>query len=341
MNRKILKTIIRTGHAAIALLALAAAASANDGVAEFKTGTLVFLHTEEVEMSEEDLFISMDEVRVDYVFTNKTDKDVETIVAFPMPDLQGSYGVPLNDAEADNFVGFTVTQDGKAMSPNLEQHVIAGGLDHTDELRQAKVPLLPYSEKTPAAIAALPEATRKDWVSKGLVWEDFVYSGNEKRLHYIPLWTLRSTYWWKTSFPAGKTVRVSHRYKPGVGGNSGIWFVEDGKIVDEFKDYPARYCLDDAFLKTATKLSHGTSGKDPFYTEKRLSYILTTGAHWQAGRIGKFRLTIDKGKPDNYISFCGAGVKKTGPTTYVMEKTDFYPEKDLDLLFLVKEGTAQ
>ncbi|MDO1581252.1 DUF4424 domain-containing protein [Rhizobium oryzicola] len=340
MSRKILKTISRALHTISALLALAAAASANDSVAEFKTGTLVFLYTDKVEMSEEDLFISMDEVRVDYVFTNKTDKDVETVVAFPMPDLQGSHGVLLNDPEADNFVGFTVTQDGNAISPNLEQHVLAGGIDHTDELRQAKVPLLPYSDKTPTAIAALPDATRKDWVSKGLVWEEPDYSGKETRRQYIPLWTLRSTYWWKTTFPAGKTVRVSHRYKPGVGGNSGIWFVEDGKTTDAFKDYSTRYCMDDAFLKTATKLSHGTSGKDPFYTEKRLSYILTTGAHW-GGTIGKFKLTIDKGKPENYLSFCGDGVKKTGPTTFVMEKTDFYPAKDLDILILFDEGVAQ
>jgi hypothetical protein len=308
-------------------------------MAELKTGGLVFLHTDQVEMSEENLFISTDEVRVDYVFTNKTDKDVETVVAFPMPDVQGSISTPLalDDMESDNFLGFTVTQDGKPISASLDQHAIVGGIDRTDELRQAKVPLLPYSAKTGDAIAALPEATRNDWVTKGIAYLETSDSGKGAQVSATPLWTLRSAYWWKTTFPAGKTVHVNHRYKPSVGTFVAIGFVHDGKPRENYKDYVARYCMDDAFVKTAMKLEKGIPGKDPVYFEKWLSYILKTGTNW-GGTIGKFKLTLDKGRPDNYISFCGEGVKKTGPTTFVMEKTDFYPSKDLDILILANEG---
>jgi hypothetical protein len=72
----------------------------------------------------------------------------------------------------------------------------------------------------------------------------------------------------------------------------------------------------------------------PYYTEQWISYILTTGANW-FGPIKKFTLTVDKGEPDSIVSFCGDGVKKTGPTTFEMTKTDFYPDKDLDILLLV------
>jgi hypothetical protein len=73
------------------------------------------------------------------------------------------------------------------------------------------------------------------------------------------------------------------------------------------------------------------------YVENWISYVLTTGANWY-GPIKEFRLTIDKGDKANFISFCGEGVKKTGPTTFEMKKTDFSPEQDIDILLLVKVG---
>ena len=68
-------------------------------------------------------------------------------------------------------------------------------------------------------------------------------------------------------------------------------------------------------------------------TEQRLEYILKTGANW-LGTIGKFRLTVDKGSADNLVRFCMDGVRKVSPTQFVVEKQDFYPEKNLDILFL-------
>ena len=55
---------------------------------------------------------------------------------------------------------------------------------------------------------------------------------------------------------------------------------------------------------------------------------------WGGGAIAKFRLVVDKGSTDNLVSFCGEGIKKIGPTTFEMVKTDFWPQKDLDILIL-------
>ncbi|OYX87727.1 MAG: hypothetical protein B7Y75_01670 [Azorhizobium sp. 35-67-5] len=68
-------------------------------------------------------------------------------------------------------------------------------------------------------------------------------------------------------------------------------------------------------------------------SEARIAYILRTGANWY-GPIGDFTLTIDKGAPDNLISFCATGVKKIGPTTFQVKARDFFPERDLDILIL-------
>lgn len=320
------------------VLACAAPAFANDTMAELKTGGLAWVTSDDVMMEEEALFISMEEVRVDYVFRNTSDHDIEAVVAFPMPALTGEpeVNIQIENPEADNFLGFTVTQDGKTITPALDQRIKALGVDRTDEVRKAGIPLLPFSEKTVAALKALPEETRADLMSKGMLYKDVYDAGQGEVTDYRPLWTLESAYWWKTVFPKGQPVRVSHRYKPSVGGTVDLTFVDDtGAPGPSYKDYASRFCLDSAFMRTAAKLrASALKGDGPIFTESWVSYILSTGANWN-GPIGRFSLTIDKGRPENYVSFCGESVKKIAPTTFRMEKTDFWPERELDILFLV------
>jgi Domain of unknown function (DUF4424) len=61
-------------------------ASANDSAATVGAGGLQFEKTNEVRMLRENLFLSLHEVRVAYVFRNLTDHDVRLQVALPMPD---------------------------------------------------------------------------------------------------------------------------------------------------------------------------------------------------------------------------------------------------------------
>lgn len=310
-------------------------ALANDSMAELGAGGLTYVQTSDVAMEEEDLYISREEVLVDYVFRNTGDKDIESVVAFPMPDIVGSLesDIALDDVESDNFLGFSVVQDSRQIKPELQQRVIAAGIDRTDELLARNIPLLPYSEKTFAALKSLPEDVKAEWIAEGLIYVDRYDAGQGWQEDLRPAWTLRSVYWWKTMFPAGKPVRVSHRYKPSVGGTVAMSFIDQGKPGATYKEYVERYCIDSAFMKTAAKLEAAASRSGPNYTEQWVSYILTTGANW-SGPIGKFKLTIDKGQPQDYVSFCGSGVKKTGPTTFEVKAQDFSPEKDLHILFL-------
>ncbi len=62
---------------------------ANDSIAELGTGGLILSRSDAIAMESEDLYISPEKVTVDYVFRNNTDKDVDAIVAFPMPDIEG------------------------------------------------------------------------------------------------------------------------------------------------------------------------------------------------------------------------------------------------------------
>ena len=321
---------------AVGLVLSVAPAWANDSTAELGTGGLILSRSDAVAMQSEDLFISPEKVTVDYVFHNNTDKDVNAIVAFPMPDIEGNPeempAIP-NDP-SDNFLGFEVTIDGAAVKPQLEQKVFALGVDISAELKAQNVPFYPFGDAARAALAKLPQAVADDWVNRGIIIEDSSDDGSGMKTVYSPFWQLRSTYWWRSNFPANADVHVSHRYKPSVGSSSSVSFFSDGKFQDPYAAYKTRYCKDSTFENAIRNAAKDDADGYPKYYESRIAYILTTGGNWATGTIGKFKLTVDKGNAKNLVSFCGDNVRKVGPTTFEMTAEDFYPEHDIDILIL-------
>ncbi|TIV08374.1 MAG: DUF4424 domain-containing protein, partial [Mesorhizobium sp.] len=179
-----------------ALAIMAAPALANDSVAELGTGGLILSRSDAVAMQSEDLFISPEKVTVDYVFRNNTDKDVSSIVAFPMPDIEGDPNeMPaLPEAQSDNFLGFEVAIDGVDAKPQLEQRAFALGIDITADLKAQSVPLYPFGDAAKAALAKLPKDVTKDWEDRGIIIEDTADNGSGMQTAYVPFWQLRSTY---------------------------------------------------------------------------------------------------------------------------------------------------
>jgi Domain of unknown function (DUF4424) len=114
---------------------------------------------------------------------------------------------------------------------------------------------------------------------------------------------------------------------------------EDPQFAADLKKqldtYTAKYCMDASFVSAAAAGAQKAkqSGKDTLLGEKRIDYILKTGANW-AGPIADFTLSVDKGKPDNLLSFCGTGVKKLSPTQFQVHYTDYTPKTDLAVLIL-------
>ncbi|RWQ60715.1 DUF4424 domain-containing protein [Mesorhizobium sp.] len=313
---------------------------ANDSIAELGTGGLILSRSDAVAMESEDLYISPEKVTVDYVFRNNTDKDVDAIVAFPMPDIEGDPNeMPaIPDGQSDNFLGFEVTIDGVAAKPQLEQKAFALGIDISADLKSQNVPFYPFGDAARAALAKLPQAVADDWVDRGLIIEDTADDGSGMKTVYVPFWQLRSTYWWRSTFPANKAVRVAHRYKPSVGGTSSVSFFYDGQFQGQYAAYKTRYCMDGTFENAIRKAAKGTPDGTPRYFENRIAYVLTTGGNWATGTIGKFKLTVDKGDPKNLVSFCGENVRKVGPTRFEMTAENFYPEHDIDIMLLVPSG---
>jgi len=306
-------------------LTLSAPALANDTSAELAAGGLVITKNDAIEMRSEDLFISQEAVRVTYSFVNTSGRDVTIRVAFPMPDLGGpdmfksDVSVPV-DAPA-NILAFATTADGKPVKTELEQKALVDGVDRTAWLVANHIPLAVHQDAASAAIAKLPKAKRDEALKLGLIDDE----GE-------PVWVLRSTYHWMQTFPAGKPVTIQHRYTPSVGATVGTM---QGMGADTDQETARKYCVDPSIQKTLARSIH--DGEGPRYTEHWIEYVLVTGGNWKKP-IGDFRLTIDKGAASTLVSFCGDGVRKTGPTRFEMRKTNWRPEKDLSILFLKPYG---
>lgn len=310
---------------------------ANDSTAELGTGGLILSRSDVISMEKEDLFISPQRVTVDYVFQNRSDKDVDTIVAFPMPDIEANpYGmISVPDLEKDNFLGFEVTVDGKSLEPQLEHRAFAAGIDISEVLKAQGVPLFPFSEEARKALEKLPADVAADWLTRGIITVEEYDDGSGWKRVNSPFWMLKSTYWWRMTFPAGREVKVAHRYRPSLGGTAGLTFFMDGKLQgDSYQEYKQKYCMDEGFERAVLKAAKANPDGYPQMTEGRLSYVLKTGGNWALGTIGKFSLTVDKGNPKSLVSFCGKGVEKTGPTTFRMTADDYYPARDIDILIL-------
>jgi len=312
------------------LLASAAPALANDSTATTAAGGLVLQKTDSIDMASEDLFVSVDQIRVHYVFRNLTDKPVTTVVAFPMPprklydEFGGDIAYPSD---------FKTTVDGKPVAVTQERKAMVKGVDQTAFLKSLGIPIAPDNTNNATKMMdALPAADKAKLLSLGLVFEEeYDDTGAGMQKHLVPQWEVHDSYWWSQVFPASADVVIDHQYVPGAGGS-----VETIAGFPEFRNSPenkaalAQYCVDKAFI-AAIDARRNKGPEGPMMPDRNIDYILKTGSNW-ANPIGSFRLVVDKGKPGNLVSFCGEGVKKISPTQFEMVKTNWRPTEDLHVL---------
>ncbi|MDF2639442.1 MAG: hypothetical protein K0R64_2426 [Novosphingobium lindaniclasticum] len=311
----------------LVLLTLALAAGlpgpsrANDSSAQLAAGGLVLTRSDAIEMRTEDLEISRSAVQVRYTFVNTSGKDVVSRVAFPLPAVGGraffemDIAIPLDSP--DNFLGFETRVDGKPVKMEVAQKAMVGQAERTAWLRAHGVPLAPHLGPAQEALENLAPAALAEAKRLGLVDADG-----------YPNWTLETTYHWLQRFPAGVPVLVEHRYKPSVGGTVSTLLGSDPDA-----DTVRTYCVDSALLAALRR----AEAKQVIYSEGWLDYILVTAGNWKKP-IGKFRLVIDKERPEDLVSFCGEGVRKIAPTRFEMTRTNWRPERDLSILFLERRS---
>jgi hypothetical protein len=328
----------------LAALALGAPAAANDGFGGLAATGLTFGQTDAVALEEEDLYISIDRIAVDYVFRNLTDADVTGEVIFPLPPVHVGYVIESQwnlpeDPDRENLVGFRAVVDGQEVTVGIDRIAVieppwqegrplsgqydTPGRDVTADLARLGIPLSLSAEMVLAALARLTPEQQAEATALGLAEFGDGYS--------FPAWSVILRYHWTQTFPAGQALEISHDYENRSGGGVFGWSHPPEDYMLTVRD---QYCIDDGTSRALVK----ALAQDPVDGEVysmgmswNIAYVLRTANSW-AGPIKRFRLTLDKGAPENIISLCAEGIRKTGPTTFVMEKTDYVPERDLEIL---------
>jgi hypothetical protein len=318
--------------AAASLLWTATPALANDGYAGLGAGGLEFGQTEDVEMVSEDLFLSRGEVAVDYVFRNVSPQDVETWVAFQLPPMAPMYAemdtaLPdmVREAGPLNYMSFTAVVDGEpvALQTELRFYQLCADCEETGwglgffdtqdpELTERLLALgVPdsYDLATIRAwFARLPAAERRALVADG------IFSTTD--LGPMPMYWMSVRFFWRQEFPGHSEVAISHTYRPVLGATVPMM---DQAMIEGF-------CIDKDTQRSLRRAEGRNNG------QQYLEYVLKTAGTWR-GPIGRFRMTVDKSDTSDIVSFCASGVKKTSPTTFVVEKRNYSPHDDVRILF--------
>jgi hypothetical protein len=323
---------------------------ANDGFGGLTGTGLQFHKSDRVRMLSEDLFLSPDQVRVRSVFRNDGPGEVQGEVIFPLPPISLAAlvdsGFALSDEQLarDNVVDFSVVVDGNNIavlserravreSPFNEQRQPAAGYDTPGEevtglLRELGIPLSLNINEVTAALERLPQPAKERLEAGGLA--EFV----DGELP-LPTWSIIVRYHWPQHFPVGREVQIEHRYTPAPPGGIFVWPQRDKDLDGYQQELIKTYCIDAGTRAALRRQLHrpATGELAGTGTALLLDYVLTTANTWH-GPIGTFRLTIDKGKPGNILSLCIDNIRKTGPTTFVVEQHAFTPSRDLRLLIV-------
>ncbi len=243
--------------------------SANDSTAHVSTKGLVLDKTDKIAMKKERLSISPEKVEVEYEYYNESDKDISTIVAFPIPAYQcGNYY-----ERFAFYPEFEVKVDGKILEYKKETKAFVGEKDVTPELKALNLQDGSCVDPKNLSKHQLEKLKEKNLLDLDLDGE------------LNSIWSIQVSYYWKMTFPSKKSLKLSHSYKPVLGGNS------NNSI--EAKEYNKG----DKFFEWAR--AHGV-GNYPSKGKKvkpndRGGYVLTTGNNWKNG-IEDFELIVKGGQ---------------------------------------------
>lgn len=329
------------------LLSFALAAWANDTTATLGAGGLVPLKTSEIVLDEEVLNISVHQVKILYTFRNISSHDIDAIVAFPLPDVDGGNveNVPMVIPSSNpvNFVGFEVYQltpigqarssgpvryDRHAISAETELRAFHDDQEITEELKRLQLPISVLDPQMNAALASLAPKERDALLKQDIIgYTDG--SGPNHPGRYWPWWTTRVQFYWRQHFPAASVTMLEQSYSPVVGGG----YIEQGG-GETLRLSP--YCVTPEMHAHITEIVAQSPKKEAgtaVLLERQIEYILTTANNWN-GPIRTFDLSIQTDSPDDIVLTCMSGLKRSSPTEYRLERTNFKPQRDLDLLIL-------
>lgn len=293
---------------------------ANDSTGYVSTGGVQYLKNNNIQMYSEDLFISKNQIKVDYQFKNLTHKDISETVLFPLPPIENFFESDFADTEK-LLKSFKVQVNGKNIQPEMHVRTFIQKDEHSKPIDATEL----FKQCGFTQTEMLNPWNRKTYEYE--IFENKLrHCSNAQLKKLLPqsqseaiVWSSQLIYSWQQSFKANSLTRVQHQYAPLVGGSVSLYPAEDEKA----------YCMDGNFK---AGLKKAKSQHAPY---SALGYILKTGANW-AKPIEHFKLTVER-DPNELVSFCWAGkVTKISPTRFQMLEKNFLPKQDLEIIFVHK-----
>lgn len=297
------------GLICLASLASISIADANDSTAAIGAGGIEFIENDVVAMISEELYISTEKVRVNYIFDNPSDKDVETIVTFPLP--------PFTCAEFGTnraISGFHAWINGSKIRTKTEIKAIeytgqvgkplkyGTGKDISKKVLDKGLPL------SCLEVTNDPQLMKK--AQKAGLAANFDGGGPNSEPTDV-LYQTEVKYCWTQTFPARSKTRIEHEYRPLVG-------MYVGGIRDQHKSLNFSKDIEPDSMRGYTTVK----------------YILTTANNW-AKPIKMFKLTVDSKNKGLLLGSSLGPLKPAGESKFEVTRTDFKPEADLVALIEV------
>lgn len=320
MQRRAKSLVLTLAFVVAELTTLAVApARAGDKQREGPTGGLIFLNHPALVVDRLDLTISPDEIKAAYSVRNSSPKPLTLVVTFPLPDIDAGAGnvhsMALAAPQSSNFVAASILADGVSVPLEIEQRALIAGLDAKPLLVATLLPIEPYVPRTVEFIARLPNAAKRMLVENGILRDE----GD----HSVPNWNLKSTAHWKQAFAPMRTTDISLSYRP---------LAASAKFSPElFANLKTSHCVE---LAKEIELTRRVSANRGDVRFRWLTYQLTSGSGLLTHPIGRYRLKVVVPSFDTLLLTCRKGLRRLGPTVYELIDDKFYPDDDLQLLFI-------
>lgn len=289
------------------------------------TGGVVFEKQDGIKMKVEALYIRPYQIEVNYLFENTTDKDINTQIFFPLPEMPAVEEY-LGDESHD--YKFKLWINGKSKPYQTHWTITQNDKDITKDVSILFYPPeeVITDQELDRRIAMLPEETRKSLQDNKIVEWDYLVDWDKGE---FPAWIMGAhtawqkqiSYSWQQNFPAHKTVSVRHTYTPtAIYNNVGFPFSEC--INRESEPYKSFAYIPEN--ENTYSLAH-------LQARNYLEYILTTANNWQ-GPIESFNLIVQS--PFKSVG-CFDGEAFYGEEYYTVNRQDYTPQWDLSAEFLV------
>lgn len=347
---------IRSLTAASAIvLALGAPALANAAISEFRAGGVTFKESSTIGIVREDLYLSADEIRVNYIYNSNAGEAQTVTIGFPMPavpldggpDYMGGNVEELPDMQ--NYMQFSAVANGVPVEVTLHEFAYLGDFNVTEELKGLGVPLYLPAEQQGAFVTGIDDKTRQYLVDHGFFGAE---PDPEQMEYWTPAWSYQTVYEWEQTFNPGAN-ELSIKYVPlnGYPGDIGFAYeggdpdaaeyLAEGEVLSPFPtENEIEYCIDDE-LKAAIKRRKDAG---EYYEVVTQGYIVKTAQYWH-NTMDEFVLTVDKADKDvgnfDMVAFCPLGARKISDTQFQWTANNYWADRDIAVVYYKFYGSEE